>query len=769
MKKNRLSAVLLAAVLFLSACKGEEPGAETVPGEVIETPEILTHVYEGEALMLPEGLRIHASAGIRLHEDRMKLLGQKSTEKEEKPVTAYYICEMGQDGSEPVLTEITLPDDVVISMGALTENGLVFASRESRTVYHLYLYDLTEGIVQKLEDLKANLFPDNGDPDWFRLSGVETDADGYIYLTTDTDLCVLNPDGTRLFDYSAPLVSGLTRDREGNVYLLGALGPGHEIRKIIRETESFGEVPALPKEARADSYAFGEGYEVFYSNSEGLYGADAGMTDGELLISWSNSNLSQDDIYSIYPLGTEAVLAVYQDSDTAERIPGILKKAPDVDLSARTVLEVAYVSENYNLSEAVIRFNRKSREARVVTRDYSVYNTKENNYTGGADRLMNDILNGLYKPDIVCGGTGDDRDDGLIPAMIEKGLYTDLYTLMEDSMAADLLGCVKNYYDADGKLAAVCDHFMLSTLLADADTVDGRTSWTLGEMMDFAGELDGAQLLAYTYRGNAAEMLMGQDTLAAFVDMESRTCTFDSPVFSAYLEFIAGLPEDHQSAADLLKHETGTTYEIYQTGQSALYRIEYRDSMTSHREVVPFRTEDVVRIGYPSEDGNSGVVFVPTASYLVLPDSGHPEAAWDFIEEILTGKEISLWELFGMSSLRSRMLRQGEQYRNMQMFYSYRANSQQTWDGSGENRRELDEFGTLDGEPGILVDFSMERFMEFLDWLDTVGVSVAHAVPGDIEDIVNEEISAYLAGSRSAEKTADIIQSRVSIWLAEHS
>ena len=46
---------------------------------------------------------------------------------------------------------------------------------------------------------------------------------------------------------------------------------------------------------------------------------------------------------------------------------------------------------------------------------------------------------------------------------------------------------------------------------------------------------------------------------------------------------------------------------------------------------------------------------------------------------------------------------------------------------------------------------------------------VTQTVETELSDIINEEISAYLSGIRTAEDCARIIQSRVSIWLAEHA
>ena len=41
--------------------------------------------------------------------------------------------------------------------------------------------------------------------------------------------------------------------------------------------------------------------------------------------------------------------------------------------------------------------------------------------------------------------------------------------------------------------------------------------------------------------------------------------------------------------------------------------------------------------------------------------------------------------------------------------------------------------------------------------------------PPEVMEIIREELSAFAGGVRSAEECAAVIQSRVSIWLAEHS
>ena len=56
----------------------------------------------------------------------------------------------------------------------------------------------------------------------------------------------------------------------------------------------------------------------------------------------------------------------------------------------------------------------------------------------------------------------------------------------------------------------------------------------------------------------------------------------------------------------------------------------------------------------------------------------------------------------------------------------------------------------------------------WFDMLDRGGTPILDRIPDAVAAIVNEEISAFLAGVGTAEECAAKIQSRASIWLAEH-
>ena len=53
-------------------------------------------------------------------------------------------------------------------------------------------------------------------------------------------------------------------------------------------------------------------------------------------------------------------------------------------------------------------------------------------------------------------------------------------------------------------------------------------------------------------------------------------------------------------------------------------------------------------------------------------------------------------------------------------------------------------------------------------WLEEAGGRAIDLLPPEVNELIREEISAYLGGVGTAEECAKKIQSRVSIWLAEN-
>jgi hypothetical protein len=61
-----------------------------------------------------------------------------------------------------------------------------------------------------------------------------------------------------------------------------------------------------------------------------------------------------------------------------------------------------------------------------------------------------------------------------------------------------------------------------------------------------------------------------------------------------------------------------------------------------------------------------------------------------------------------------------------------------------------------------------EQLARVRNYLDREGGAALDRPPQEVNDLIREEISAFLGGLGTAEDCAAKIQSRVSIWLAEN-
>ena len=174
-----------------------------------------------------------------------------------------------------------------------------------------------------------------------------------------------------------------------------------------------------------------------------------------------------------------------------------------------------------------------------------------------------------------------------------------------------------------------------------------------------------------------------------------------------------------------------------------------------------FGTDEIVRIGYASPEDTVGNATIMLKPYVMTSYCDCPEEAWEFLSAIAE-KEVSD-PLKGIPVLRSVLKERCMSYDGF-WFELYT-------DGSADqfSPKMKYEVGRTLPKPGIAVQFTEETAEEIVGWFDdAIGLPVRDHADSEVSGIVNEEITAYLAGTKSAADCARVIQSRVSVWLAEH-
>ena len=788
MKKfRRMTALLLGALLLVTSCAkdGDTQNGET--GAEVAKTEVLTNVFRGTGITLPGEYSI--DTGVKPYYD--KETGEltvfcthwyESDVVNEEGYNEYVrdsiLLTIGNDGTVRNEQKLELDENVYVNGGVLTGDRMYYICNNydeaaMKETYHAAVYSLADG-TSVISDDVAGMFSQSEDG-WFYLSSIAVDGDGMIYLAADQEITVLNESFVKQFSVTAQnWINDLVTAADGTVYTTGYFENGYGFVPVDKTAKAFGTVVELPPNLNANQYLFGEGYDIFFSTDDGLYGYNfADTAEAELLFSYANSDLFGNNVEVAKVVSTDCVILYEQDPDTYDRYPAIYSRSADIDLSQVKVLEIAYTNSEWNLSTSIVKFNKANDGVRIVARDYSQYNTDED-YTAGTTKLVNDILNGLYKPDLV---TGYSSSDEVVSQIYDHGLYTDLYPLMEaDGTVArdELLGCVTRTFESeDGKLWALGNSVTVQTLMGPETMLGDRTGWTLSEMIDFAKSLpEGTELMRNLTQETAMYNLLGRNGYGMFIDMETNTCNFESEDFLAYLEYLNSLPAQNTPANRMEAEAVGSgnrdaEYLLYHNGQVALKRVSYYGVSDWVRKIADFNTPDVVHIGYPTADGSTNGARVDMTPYVITSFCEYPDEAWDFIESLIAPEsDFNSYTLGqnGFPVLKKHFLNACEaEYDSLFEIY---------FDGSmswGPYNPEYDDLEAEMQEPGVRAFFTEEDAAEMLAWFDSeIGAPAGDAVDPEITEIVTEEITGYLGGAKTAADCARVIQSRVSIWLAEH-
>lgn len=781
-----LAAIFAAASFTLPSCEKNGPNDETDTAHVepsSENTSVLTNVFKGSAVTIPEEYGKAVSDTSPYFDEENKTITELFLKYDESTdddgnftySSSYYLVTFDFDGKlvgEPEKLDFgqgfIYPQKMIISDDALVYLLQSNDGMSDSLQFSVVKYNRADKTTVSCDNLN-DLFSASGNDYYYYVSDLAVDKDENYYISSDAEILVLDKNFVKIASIPTnDYVQDMTTFRDGKVYIAGYFSSnsvssmgGFGVKSVELATNGFGETFSLPSLLGSVEIFHSNDYDFYYSNTDGIYGYNTADQTSELVVSYQNSDIATDRLSSITMLNNETFLASERD-DNYDSSEMIYKKSTDIDLSKVKVIEIATPNTLYDLSPAVVKYNKSHADSRIVLNDYSKYAT-DNDYNAGQTKLMNDVINGVYTPDIVVGNIGSD----LISTLVEKDLFTDLYTLMDDSFKSDLFGGIKRSFETkDGKMWGICGTYTLNSLIAKSSDIDGREKWTLAEMLDFAANLpEGTELMNYLTKSSAPACLLGNSGYGAYIDSDNNSCSFDSAEFIDYLNFLKTLPDDDKFDYES-SYNSDDSYAPYREGKYALYQQYYHEIVSFLNQDVVFNTSEVTPIGYPVLDENDWGTTITqyTSSYVILTKSEHPDLAFGFIKDFIcsagNGRDYS----YGLPVTKTAFDVSAEQFYNYEfVFYMDGSASWGSFDPEHPQTEEM-----LD-RPGIIRYFTKDDAEKIKDMLDNkVGARVISVPSSEITSIVDEEISAYLSGVNNAEKTARVIQSRVSLWLAEH-
>ncbi len=534
----------------------------------------------------------------------------------------------------------------------------------------------------------------------------------------------------------------------GNVAAITYEEDGVYASYVDLETGEFSKKSKLPGTSYEYSVYAGIGYDLYLVNSYGVFGYNVGEEDKTQLMNYIDSDLGVYSVFNVVPIDETSFFATYDDMETYNMAVGKFTKVPPKEVKDKITLTLACAGMDWDVRTAVVAFNKDSEEYRITVEDYSSLYGNENDYMAGINRLNADIVAGKI-PDILLLNSSMPVD-----SYIAKGLLEDVRPYIDADEELDINNYMPNIveaYSVDGKMYRVVPYFMVHTLIAKTSDVGKEKGWSIKDAEKLlASKPEGTELFTYTTRDQILQTCLITD--GQFIDWKRGKCNFDSEGFIQLLEFANTFPETIDDA-------------IYEDAYWMDYESQWREGKVICRQMTlsDFRNynytmkgafgEPVTMIGYPAGEGD-GTAIMASIQLAMSSKSRNKEGAYSFLRYFLTeeyqseieyGFPISIKQLDAMAEEATKVStytdENGQIVESPEMFY-------------------------LNGMEIEIEPMTQEQAESFK--ADLYSITNVYYYDENLMRIIEEETAAYFSGQKKAKDVADIIQSRVQIYVNEN-
>lgn len=579
--------------------------------------------------------------------------------------------------------------------------------------------------------------------DFFGMTDALALDDGYIIVTTG-GLCAYDAAGNLQWTIDDP--DGKDVILYEDELILLCTGADETLYTVNRDDGEREKIPLdgdmqqiFGKIGDGDILFTGQDGALYTANDNGLYRITltekkkSVTAHAEQIAEWLSSGILASAINSLTVENADSLLLNLHDvvsgEDVVMRYTAVPPdQVPEVDY---LVLALLSTRDDYNLP--VFEFNQQSEDVKVLLKDYTVYEEDRRYLIFNADMAAGNV------PDMVVMWQNANTDN-TISNYERADIFADLTPLMKEDADFNydgLLNYVTKPYQWDGGeqyLFPVKPQFYC--WLGSKDVFDGPV--TMDEYLDLC-EAGG-------YAASANRRLF-MSTMDDHYDERTAVCTFNDGTLAAQM-----------NRADSMKDNPNTMPTAY-LSLPYTYLYEYAERMMEH-------AGSMIPIGLPNADRELNIEDAFTEFFAVMDASENKAAAVDFLSYLMAentpGTEIE---------------QQYEEY-DTNLFsppwgYTYYRDDIYA-QLAGYEGKTLVVNGTFvflydDGDPelaaadGIPLKLTKEHADAFCALLDGITRRVNEGSP--VQGIFREEFRAM--EGRPVETMLDMIQSRVSIYLAE--
>ena len=785
---KKIISVLLAAallVVMVTACK-TDAGSDTLsPGnadgteglenigitEVAQFPDLSANIPNIDNLVL-SGDKIHFTSAIVSEDDPNYQISQiYSIHTDGSGLTLLQNYQETHETPEPAQGATML-----ISNLCVDSSGDIWVSE----VAYFYYFDLPNGVdidsasdselrlsrrffhvsssVRKLDSSGAEITVIDVSQ-WVDETGITiinaiaVDSGNRLYIAIEANVHVFDSEGGFLTSLnSSGVISSVLRMRDGSVSATVFIGSGNTLRDIDIENRVWGAELPLPENA-FDLFPGNDEFMLCFVEGVSLYGVNNVSREAEPVLCFTDYGIFPNMITSLIFMPDRHVMLTNQywdEHDNRKTDWHMFTIIPHSVLDEKTTLKLVTIGYDLVLQELVMSFNLTSSTHRIEVKDYFEQYNFEDGYSVLYDRIALDIITGDV-PDII--------NVSNMPYFqwAATGLFVDLLPLIESDPNMnkdDLMDIIYTASNTSSRLYQVFPSFGVHTIVGHPTTVGTGMGWTWDEFRSVIESHPDADI-PIGYINNEPErndVYTLTDWVSAnmgnFIDWDNARALFDRGDFAQLLEFLKHYGDVDWNSV-FSEENYLTPQELIADGRQLMYTRQFGSfgSFNEYSRICVDFGGDFVFKGYPTEHGIGNIGYFDSMALTITESCADKQAAWAFVRTILTED----WQREQLHS-----------YGNNRKFPTNRIVFEE--EAANAMLETTDEFLIALG----LTALTQEQLDRVLDMIDSI-TSVSGMLPGTLDDIVTEGASDFFNGRVTAEDAARIIQSRVSIFIAEQS
>jgi len=677
-------------------------------------------------------------------------------------------------------TQYELPDD----FDPNTDSKWNYPSTDIGGSYLMHV--AADGSTIASLDLSNTNNEDNEDGMSGNLSSFAVDAAGNLYVSDYNNIYVLDAEGNVQFKLDGSQYNGsLNRLNAQQVGVMwynytddvnAADENGQYFVPIDLETKDWGEKVKLPSNVWS-IFPGDDAYDFYYAYNNNIYGYAAKTDTKDKLVDWLACDVDTNNMNGYAMLSDSRVAALMQDWNTDPTTYQliVLHRVDASEIKEKKVLTLACMYLDWNLRSMIVEYNKTNDEYRINVVDYSEYAT-DDDYNAGVTKLTTEIISGSV-PDIFL------TSNLPIDKYAAKGVIADLNTFMDggNGLSRDyFVPQVMSALEKDGKLYELPTSFSVQTAYALSSIASQYDTWNVAAVQDAMTQLqEGATVFSDGWTKNTALSNCLSRNLSAFVDWTTGKCEFDSEAFQQLLAFCNSFPAETSDGDGAIAYAPSADIAVDDAmWESDATRITNGKQLMSTIGMYSFDSyiwnvyairDKITFTGYPTEDG-SGSSFELQMPMAISSVTKYPDAAWDFVCSIIKKMNTIDEDNYYYGFPISQAAFDAEMTDIMTEQYQLDENGEQVdWDGDGEpDKAILGSYETMENGETVYKDvyaLTQEDIDQILGVINST--RSVYDYDQEILDIITDEVAAYFAGDKDVQTTANMIQSRVNLYVQE--